>query len=180
MLFVDAAHFIYSAYAGFLWCFQRVFLASPSGRKRFNVLGGIDAVTKELVMVSNDSYINAKSVCSLLKKIYLKYLPSGLVITLVLDNARYQKCKLVRRYARCLNIELLYMPSYSPQLNLIERLWKFVKKQTLYAKYYPNFDEFKFAIQDCLDKTNTSFKSKLDTLLSWNFQSFENVKKLTV
>jgi len=72
------------------------------------------------------------------------------------------------------------MPSYSPQLNLIERLWKFVKKQTLYAKYYPNFDDFKFAIQDCLHKTNSSFKSKLDTLLSWNFQSFENVKKLTV
>jgi hypothetical protein len=50
-------------------------------------------------------------------------------ITLVLDNARYQKCQLVWAVAETLQIELLYLPAYSPNLNLIERLWKFVKKQ---------------------------------------------------
>ena len=54
------------------------------------------------------------------------------------------------------------------------------KKQTLYAKYYPNFDAFKVVIQEALDKTNTTFKPKLDTLLAWNFQSFQNAKKLSV
>lgn len=60
-------------------------------------------------------------------------------ITLVLDNARYQKCQLVTELASTLAIELLHLPSYSPNLNLIERLWKFVKKQCLYSKYYSDF-----------------------------------------
>mgnify|MGYP003605911059 FL=1 len=63
-------------------------------------------------------------------------------ITLVMDNARYQKCNIVTALASQLNIELLYLPAYSPNLNLIERLWKFVKKKVLYSKYYPNFAEF--------------------------------------
>ena len=63
-------------------------------------------------------------------------------ITLVLDNARYQKCKVVQDFANSLGIELLYLPPYSPNLNLIERLWKFVKKKCLYAKYYEEFAQF--------------------------------------
>ena len=173
---MDAVHFIYAAYAGFLWCFERVFLSSPAGRKRFNVLGVINACTKEFMMVHNDTYINARTVGQLLQQIYRRYQPTGLPITIVLDNARYQKCRLVARYARWLKIELLYQPAYSPQLNLIERLWKFVKKQCLYAKYYPDFDHFKQAIQKTLAKTNTEFKDQIDSLLAWNFQSFEKVK----
>jgi len=59
-------------------------------------------------------------------------------ITLVLHNARYQKYAVVTEFALKLHIELLFLPAYSPSLNLIERLWKFVKKQVLYGKYYPD------------------------------------------
>jgi transposase len=58
-------------------------------------------------------------------------------ITLFLDNARYQKCALVTATAARLQIELCFLPPYSPNLNLIERLWRFVKKQCLYSTYYP-------------------------------------------
>ena len=127
LFFVDAAHFVLSAYLGFLWCFERVFIKAPSGRKRFNVLGALNAITHELITVTNDTYINAQSVCELLRQIADQYV--GIPITLVLDNARYQKCTVVKELAESLNIELLYLPTYSPNLNLIERLWKFVKKK---------------------------------------------------
>ena len=175
VLFTDAAHFVHGAFMSYVWCFTRIFIGTPPGRKRYNVLGAINAVTMELTVVNNDSYINAKSVCLLLKKLYLQYLEQS--ITLVLDNARYQKCKLVRRYAKILGIQLLYLPSYSPQLNLIERLWKFVKKKVLHGKYYPTFDEFRNALKQFLDKLSNS-KKQLTSLLSWNFQSFENVQIL--
>lgn len=176
VLFVDAVHFVHGAFMSFLWCFTRVFIGTPPGRKRYNVLGAINAVSKQLTMVDNDSYINAKSVCRLLRIIYDQYY--GTPITLILDNARYQKCKLVRRYARVLGIELLYLPSYSPQLNLIERLWKYVKKNVLHGEYYPDFKEFRAALKNFLTELDSS-KKDLETLLSWNFQSFDDVRILT-
>ena len=176
--FVDAAHFVHRAYLGFIWCFQRIFIPSPSGRKRFNVLGAINALTYQIVDVTNESYINSESFCELLDK--LAALSLAIEITLVLDNARYQKCHLVQDYAKSLNIELLYLPSYSPHLNLIERLWKFVRNECLYSKYYETFSDFKLAIINCLQESNKSKKDQLASLLTWNFQSFKNVKFLPV
>jgi transposase len=74
----------------------------------------------------------------------------------------------------------LYIPPYSPNLNLIERLWKFVKKQCLYSKYYSEFMDFKNAISDCLNKADTTHKQELDSLLTLRFQSFEKVQSVAV
>ena len=101
---------------------------------------------------------------------------AGIPITLVLDNAKYQKCALVKELAESLNIELLYLPAYSPNLNLIERLWKFVKKECLYSEYYPTFTEFKAAICDCLNNTHTKHKTALKSLLTLRFQTFEKAQ----
>ena len=65
-------------------------------------------------------------------------------------------------------------------LNLIERFWRFVKKECLYAKYYEDFTEFKTAINNCIIQANTTNKKKIDSLITWNFQSLKNVKILTV
>jgi len=124
-----------------------------------------------LISVTNDAYINAQSVCDLLWKLYELY--PNMAITLVLDNARYQKCRFVMDEADELGIELLYLPSYSPNLNLIERLWKFVKKTCLYSKYYPDFGTFKTANSSCLAHTQGKHKEQLDTLLTLKFQVFE-------
>jgi transposase len=179
VLFMDAAHFVYGAFLGYLWCFCRIFIASPAGRKRFNVLGALNAVTHEIITVTNQTYINAQSVCDLLFKIATLYI-IDVPITIVLDNARYQKCKMVRNVAQQLNIELLYLPSYSPQLNLIERFWKFVKKECLYSKYYHDYKQFENTIVECIKSANTNHKNKLKSLLTWNFQSFKNVQIMTV
>jgi transposase len=100
---------------------------------------------------------------------------AGVPVTLVLDNARYQKCAVVTALAAQLKVELLYLPGYSPNLNLIERLWKFVKKECLQSVYYPNYEAFTAAITDCLSKLPTKHKAAMDTLLTHDFQTFENV-----
>lgn len=172
VFFIDAAHFVYGAFLAFLWCFARVWIKAPCGRQRFNVLGAINAITHEMVTVINSTYINSHSVCELLHK--LAALPLAVPITLVLDNARYQRCALVQDLAQRLNIELLFLPAYSPNLNLIERVWKFVKNHCLYARYYADFDAFTDAIQRCLAQTQTTHKRALTSLLSLKFQTFEN------
>ena len=153
-----------------------MFIQAPAGRQRFNVLGALDAFNHELVTITNDTYINAESFCQLLWKV--RHLYPDIPITLVLDNARYQKCRFVWNVAALLEIELLYLPPYSPNLNLIERLWKFVKKKCLYSKYYANFDLFKQAITDCLAQTHDSYSAELDTLLTLNFQTFNDLEKV--
>ena len=178
VFFVDAAHFVLAAFLGYLWSLKRIFIQAPSGRQRFNVLGALNAVTHELITVTNDTYINAASVCELLHK--LADLQLDVPITLFLDNARYQKCDLVQTTAKSLHIELCFLPPYSPNLNLIERLWKFVKKECLYSEYYSDFTKFKTAILDCLGQTHTTHKKKLDSLLTLHFQTFEKPQSMTV
>jgi transposase len=172
VLFVDAAHFVYGPFLGFLWCLARLFVRAPSGRKRYNILAALDAVTHQVIRVTNDSYINAESVCQLVRQLATAGLPRPL--TLVLDNARYQRCELVQSLARSLKVELLFLPSYSPNLNLIERLWKFVKKEGLAAKQLPTYEAFTAAIDECLNDLHTRHKTKMDTLLTLNFQTFAN------
>ena len=67
------------------------------------------------------------------------------------------------------------LPPYSPNLNLIERLWRFVKKEVLYNCYYDNYTKFCTAITDCLTQTQTTHRPALATLLTLKFQSFKNV-----
>ena len=64
---MDASHFVHGAFLCCLWCFVRLFVRSPSGRKRWNVLGAVDFVTKQLVTVTNTTYITATTVCELLR-----------------------------------------------------------------------------------------------------------------
>ena len=156
-----------------LWCWTRLWVRAPSGRERFNVLGALNVVTKEVVTLTNTGYINALSVCELLRKLSARSTPER-PISVILDNARYQRCTLVQELAHELRIDLLFLPTYSPNLNLIERLWKFVKKRCLYGRYHATFDDFTAAIQLCLAQTQTIHFEALQTLLTPHFQTFKN------
>ncbi len=173
MFFVDAAHFVFGTFLCCLWSFTRIFIRAASGRQRFNVLGAWNAVTRQLIAVTNTTVVNTETMCELLRKIA----GLGLVgpITLVLDNARYQRNVVVEALAKELGIQLLFLPSYSPNLNLIERLWKFVKRRALYGRYHPTFAEFQAAIQEVLDDLSTTHAKQLETLMTLNFQQFDDV-----
>jgi transposase len=178
--FVDAAHFVMGAFLGFVWCFFRVFLRASSGRQRYNVLGAFDGVNHNLITVTNETYINRFSVCTLLEKISEYHGATHRPVTVVLDNARYQRAKVVREKALELGIELLFLPAYSPNLNLIERLWRFIKKQCLYNTYYDNFSAFKQAINQCMDELKTTHKKAIESLMTLKFQMFSKSEFMTV
>lgn len=173
LFFLDAAHFVLQPFLGFLWSFVRLFIKAPAGRQRFNVLGALHATSRQLVTVTNTDSVNAHTVATLLRQLAASF--ANLPITLVLDNVRYQHCHFIKALAAELGIELLFLPPYSPNLNLIERLWKFVKKKCLYSEYYETFKDFKHAIEGCLAEVSGKYQAELASLLTLNFQTFENV-----
>jgi transposase len=177
VFFVDAAHFVFGTFLCCLWSFGRLFVKAASGRQRFNVLGAWNAVSQQLIAVTNTTVVNTETMCQLLRQIAARRLAGP--ITLVLDNARYQRNAAVQALARQLGITLLYLPSYSPNLNLIERLWKFIKRRELYGKYHERFDDFRAAIQTCLSQLRTKHRKRLRTLMTLNFQTFKNVSLLS-
>jgi transposase len=137
------------------------------------VLGAIDAVTKKMVHLTNTTTINAWSLVELFRK--LRELHPNEPITLVLDNAKYQRCYVTQIAANMLNIELLFLPPYAPNLNLIERVWKFLRSKCLNAKYYATFAEFIKGIEECIEKFQEVFQEELNSLLTWNFQTLPRV-----
>jgi hypothetical protein len=153
-----------------------VFIRAASGRQRFNVLGALHLTSLQVVTVTNDTYINAQTVCTLLTHLHDAF--ADLPITLVLDNARYQHCRTVIDLAAALEIELLFLPPYSPNLNLIERLWKFIRQECLATVYFDTFQPFTSAILTALSLTQDKYKAQLQSLLVPNFQTFQNVTSL--
>jgi len=93
-------------------------------------------------------------------------------------RATVQRYVVVQAVAKTLGIDLLYLPSYSPNLNLIERLWRLIKRRTLYGKYYPVFADFKAAIEQTIRDLPTKYKDDLQSLMTHNFQEFEDVSLL--
>lgn len=172
LLFMDAAHFILQPFICALWCRVRLFIKASAGRNRINVLGVVNAVTKEVITFSNTTYINAQTIVDFL--IQLKNHYGDIPLKIVLDNARYQHCKLVEEAATNLGITLLFLPSYSPNLNIIERLWKFTKKTILYAKYYETPAKFHQAVTGFFETINPKYNDDLKSLMTLKFQYFEN------
>jgi transposase len=318
--FVDAAHFVLQGFLGKVWSLTRVFVRTPSGRQRWNVLGALNAITKKVTTITNDTYITASEVCQLLKRVaqdniksYEKthnviklpqetqqiesnskdavsaksivvnpeledemhseqirseaqksdaeniedqkmvvtnfinnsesqskicsegispikkpkmkpvkqaiktnqevlpkqeIIPSNQMkrkkeekdketiqkkreaairanakkeaqgmkvmtpVTFFMDNAKYQRCLMVIALAEELGIEIEFLPPYSPNLNLIERLWKFTKKSVLKSKYYSSFDPFYNAINNFLENMIITHVEELESLLTLEFQTF--------
>jgi hypothetical protein len=112
----------------------------------------------------------------MLSKIAAAYM--GKVITVVLDNASYQHCDLVINTAKTLGIELLFLPTYSPNLNLIERLWKFLKAKCLRNEFYNTSKEFETAIIECLDKIETEYADEVKRLMSMKFHLYDTHDEL--
>ena len=97
-------------------------------------------------------------------------------VTVVLDNARYQHTQAVREQADRLNIELLYLPPYSPHLNLIERLWRLVKKLALSARVLPDFATFQHSIIQTIDSLESNYSKQIATIMTPNFQTFRDAQ----
>jgi len=177
--FMDAVHPHHNPIAGYGWIKRGVDfkIQSNTGRNRLNINGVIDTVNLQSI-VRYDDTINAQSTLLLFGQIEALN-PKAEVISIICDNARYYSSKLVKAYLadKKINskIKLIFLPAYSPNLNLIERYWKFFKKNVLYGKYYEKFSDFKQACDDFFSQTNLH-KAGLRTLLTDNFEIVGKVK----
>src|SRR5665647_609565 len=175
-IFLRCSTFCITTISLFTLVCRSCFYQASAGRNRINVLGAVNAITKEVITLTNTTYITSGTLIDFLKLLKEKYADKPIAI--VLDNARYQHCFLVTTFAKSLGIHLLFLPPYSPNLNIIERLWKFTKKEILYAKYYDKPKLFHQAIQNFFEEINQNFKSQLSTLLTLEFQFFDDKDSL--
>ena len=135
-------------------------------RKRVNLCGAINIDNLDTV-IRTDKSINHLTVCKLLVAIRKKN-PPGEKIFLVLDGAGYNRADSVKKTAKELNMELVYLPPYSPNLNPIERLWKFMKKKVTANNYFEEFDDFKLALVNFF-RGIRKHRVELETLITDNF-----------
>lgn len=167
--FADATHPQHNSIPSYGWIKkgQEKALKANCGRQRLNINGAINIETLEPVTGFYDT-INADSTIDLFSKIEAKH-PNAKTIYIIVDNARYYRSRLLKQYAKGTKIKLIFLPPYSPNLNLIERYWKFFKKKVLNNRYYETFEEFKLVCESFFRKRK-KYLPELQTLLTENFQ----------
>lgn len=168
--FADSVHPQHNPVISYGWIKKGEDFEIPTntGRYHLNINGAIDIESMEVITRSCDR-VNAVAICELLRALRRKN-SSGEMIHLILDNARYNRSKKVKALATNLGINLFYLPPYSPNLNPIERLWKFFKKKVLYNRYYETKSEFK-AMCTGFFMGIRKYKAELSTLVTDNFQT---------
>jgi len=144
--FADGVHPTHNTQLSYGWIRKgvRKEICSNTGRQRINLSGALDIIEKK-VHFQEDPMLNADATICFLQTIEKAY-SSKKRVHLFLDNARYYKNQKVREYVKTSKIQMHFLPPYSPNLNPIERLWKWMKQRVLYNTYYKHFDDFKQAI----------------------------------
>ena len=167
--FSDSTHPQHQTHLVYGWILkgERKSIATTAKQRRLNIIGGICLDGYSVVIEQADT-INGESINLFLSKLRKRHKENN-KIHLVLDNASYHRSKLVKDHAESLNIQLHYLPPYSPNLNPIERLWKIMHEQVSYNKYYEKFSEFMGATQHFF-KHISKKKKLLQARITDNFQ----------
>lgn len=144
--FIDGVHPTHNVQPAYGWIKKGIRKEIPAntGRARINLSGSID-VTNYSILIQEDLTLNAESTIQFFQNIEKAY-PENRKIHVFCDNAPYYRNKKVKKYLEQSEIELHFLPPYSPNLNPIERLWKWMKERVIYNSYYEHFEEFKNAI----------------------------------
>ena len=169
ILFMDGVHPQHNPVMACGWIKRGVEFAvqSNTGRQRLNVNGAVNIDSLETVCRFYDT-INGEATIDLCKAIEERYPRAG-TIYIICDNARYYRSKEVSKFLDASRIELVFLPPYAPNLNLIERYWRYFKKEVLYNHYYETFKEFKIACENFFSEPEKHV-GNLRALLTENFQ----------
>jgi len=170
LYFMDGAHPQYNTRPDYGWIRKgKAFkVKANSGRKRVNINGLINAFDPTDVCAITTDRIDAEAVIEHFEHL-LELHPDKRRIIIVCDNARYYHARVLKEWLEDKPIELIYLPAYSPNLNLIERLWKLLKKKIINSTYYHTYDKFHQAILDFFNQIER-YEAELQSLISWNFQ----------
>ena len=172
--FVDGVHPLHNSQPAYGWMKKDYdyIIQSNTGRQRININGALNLQTLGVTFREDDT-IDSESAINLFRQI-LERQKHGKVYV-ILDNARYYKSRLVADFVeQNPRLKLMYLPPYSPNLNIIERLWRFLKKNVTYNKYYEKFSRFREVLLDFLENID-QYQGELRTLLTDNFQIIETV-----
>ena len=168
--FVDAVHPQHNTRSDYAWIKkgQDVAIAANAGRKRINIHGALNAHDVTDVVIDEAPTVSFQSTQRLIEKIVQKH-PFE-TIYLIHDNARYYYAKQLKEWLLSTypSVKQIYLPAYSPNLNLIERLWKFLRKEVISYNFFPTFDEFKDKVLEFF-KDIGKYKNQLASLLTLNF-----------
>ena len=137
------------------------------GRKRINILGALDLNSLRVITTLTEEKCNKERVVEFFQKLREIYFDKDIVV--VLDNAMYNHAKYTTTYAEWYNIELLFLPPYSPNLNLIERLWRFTKRKIVHNNYYPKFREFIEKVGEFFGRLD-KYKNEISGIMSKKFE----------
>lgn len=148
ILFMDGVHPQHNTTCTSAWIKKGEIkeIKSNTGRERVNWNGVYNPINQDVLLHESET-INADAILIMLKKIEIFYFKKE-KIYILLDNAKYYRNKKVTEYLKTSRIEFVFLPPYSPNLNLIERLWKFMRKKVINDKYYEKFGEFKKTLTD--------------------------------
>lgn len=168
LYFLDGSHPQHNSMAAYGWIptGMEKELKTNSGRERINLNGALNQKDHTAIVLSEKT-INADSMITLIQTLEKKH-PRAKKIHCIADNAKYNHARKVADYVATSRVVIHFLPPYAPNLNLIERLWKFFHKKVLYNHYYSTYAEFKIASLDFF-KDMSRFKDELDTLLTENF-----------
>jgi transposase len=173
IMFIDAVHPQHNTEPSKIWSVtgQPRWINSNTGRERININGAYNPFTQD-VITRQDKTINSVSTIKLFEQITKAYQNIKSQMTIFSDNGRANKSVLVKEWVEKQSfIKVIYLPPYSPNLNLIERLWKFTRKEVIHTKFYPEFKDFKAAINHFFDNID-QFKPQLKTFIGLKFQRF--------
>jgi transposase len=167
--FIDATHPQHNNMPHYGWIYkgETKTIKGNTGRKRLNLNGALDLENMEITVL-DEKTVNSESMIRLFLKLEENQ-PIGTIWAIV-DNASYNHSRMIKEFLKKhKRVELIFLPSYSPNLNIIERLWLFFHRKKLYGHYYETFKEFKIA---CLDffKNINQYDKELRTLLTDSFQ----------
>lgn len=170
----EAAHCVHGWLPSWLWWVARGWQPTPAGRHRLRVPGALHAITREPITVTTAAPLNRARGCRRPHRPAARALTVPL--TVILDHARDRRGRPVPDPAAALQIELRLLPADSPHCNWIERFWKLVKKCCRHARYYPTFQDFKTSMLHFIETAHVEKKETLKSLLTFNFQSFKELK----
>lgn len=170
ILFADGVHPQHNTEAENGWIEKgKTFeVLSNSGRKRINLNGAINPHNPTEIVIHECDTINAETTVELLKKIEVRFSLKRLII-LIVDNAKYYHSKMVQEHIKGSRIRMLFLPTYSPNLNPIERLWKYLKQKIIKSDYIENFTVFLEKIREFFGNINKHEK-ELTSRINTTFQ----------
>lgn len=172
LYFFDPSHNVHNNFNGYEWQEKGLsgtkVVKANTGRRRLNVVGGLNAITLKPFVFLTEANCNKELVSMYLEELRKKH-PDDKEIVLILDNAKYNHSYLVKETAEKLNIKLKYLPPYCPNLNLIERLWKFLKKKVKTNNYCERFEDFQNSILNFFENIHI-YQQELSSLLTLNFE----------